>query len=77
MALSLLQGQRRLSKIVGSGKVAEQAETENHNHRKLSNLITWITTLSNSIKQIELDIGPPKMGSSWWIILTKHCTLEK
>ena len=25
-------------------------QTENHNHRKLTNLITWITTLSNSIK---------------------------
>ena len=28
----------------------QRAETENHNHRKLNNLIIWTTALSNSIK---------------------------
>jgi len=28
----------------------EQRQNENHNHRKLTNLITWTTALSNSIK---------------------------
>ena len=28
----------------------ESRETENHNHRKLNNLITWTTALSNSMK---------------------------
>ena len=27
-----------------------QQETENHNHRRLTNLITWTTALSNSVK---------------------------
>ena len=27
-----------------------RADTENHNHRKLTNLITWTTALSNSMK---------------------------
>ena len=27
-----------------------RGQTENHNHRKLTKLITWITTLSNSMK---------------------------
>ena len=29
---------------------SEGRKTENHNHRKLTNLITWTTTLSNSVK---------------------------
>ena len=29
---------------------SEGRQTENHNHRKLSNLITWTTALSNSVK---------------------------
>ena len=27
-----------------------RGQTENHSHRKLTNLITWTTTLSNSVK---------------------------
>ena len=30
-------------------------QTENHNHRKLTNLITWTTTLSNSIKLLVMQ----------------------
>ena len=30
--------------------VHEGRQTENHNHRKLTNLVTWTTALSNSIK---------------------------
>ena len=29
---------------------SEYRQTENHNHRKLTNLITWTTALSNSMK---------------------------
>ena len=29
---------------------SEGRQTENHNHRKLTNLITWTTALSNSMK---------------------------
>ena len=29
---------------------SEGKQTENHNHRKLTNLITWTTALSNSVK---------------------------
>ena len=29
---------------------SEDRQTENHNHRKLTNLITWTTTFSNSMK---------------------------
>ena len=29
---------------------SEGRQTENHNHRKLTNLITWTTALSNSVK---------------------------
>ena len=30
--------------------LSEGRQTENHNHRKLTNLITWTTALSNSMK---------------------------
>ena len=29
---------------------SEGRQTENHNHRKLTNLITWTTSFSNSMK---------------------------
>ena len=42
-----LHGQRNVGKMVGAEK--GQAD-RNHNHRKLMNLITWITALSHSMK---------------------------
>ena len=36
---------------------SEDRQTENHNHRKLNNLITWITALSNSMKLPAMPCG--------------------
>ena len=33
-----------------SFSIREGRQTENHNHRKLTNLVTWTTALSNSVK---------------------------
>ena len=49
-------------------------QTENHRHRKLTNLITWTTALSNYNPCL---VGPPKMDRSWWRVLTKCGPLEK
>ena len=49
-------------------------QNENHNHRKLTKLITWITALSNSMK---LWAKPPKTDGLWWRVLTKRDPLEK
>ena len=50
----------------------------NHNHRKLPNLITCTTALSNSMKLNDpCHVGPPKMDGSWWRVLKKHGPLEK
>ena len=35
-------------------------QTENHNHRKLTNLITWTTALSNSMKLSHAVWGHPR-----------------
>ena len=41
-------------------------------------LITWITALSNSMKNYEpCCVGPPMMDGSWWRVLTKCGPLEK
>ena len=53
-------------------------QTESHNHRKLTNLITWTTALSNSMKLwAMLHVELPKMEGSWWRVLTKCGPLEK
>ena len=49
---------------------------ENHNHRKLSNLITWTTALSNSMKLWAMPYRATQDGS-WWRVLTKYGSLEK
>ena len=36
---------------------SEGRQTENHNHRKLTNLITWTTALSNSMKLWAMPCG--------------------
>lgn len=38
---------------------------KNCNHRKLNNVITWITTLYNSWNYQSCHAGPPKMDKSW------------
>ena len=48
-----VQGKRNPSKMVGAERGHQRAEgrqKENHSHRKLTNLITWATALSNSMK---------------------------
>ena len=46
-------------------------------HRKLANLITWTTALSNSMKLRHAIWGPPKTDGSWWRGLTECGPLEK
>ena len=56
---------------------SEGRQTENHNHWKLTNLITWTTAFSNSMKLWAMHVGPPKTVGSWWRVLTKCGPLEK
>ena len=56
---------------------SESRYTENHNHRKLTNLITWTTALSNAMNLWAMLCGPPKLDGSWWRGLTKCGPLEK
>ena len=41
-------------------------QTENHNHRKLTNLITWTTAVSNSVKQWAL---PCRATGDGWVMV--------
>ena len=50
---------------------SEVRQNENHNHRKLINLILWTTALSNSKKLWAMLRWPPKTDGSWWRVLTK------
>ena len=51
---------------------SEGRQNENHSHRKLTKMITWITALCNLMKLWATPVGPCKTDSSWWRILTKH-----
>ena len=56
---------------------SEGRQNENHNHRKLIKLITWSTTLPNSMK---LWAMPCRATLDRWVIvesLIKHGSLEK
>ena len=44
-----VKGKRSPSKMVGTERGHQRAD-RNHSHRKLTNLITWTTALSNSMK---------------------------
>ena len=55
---------------------SEGRQNENHNHRKLTNLITWTTALSNSMKLWAMPCRTTQ-DRSWWRILTKCGPLEK
>ena len=48
--IPLVQGKRNPSKMVGVAEGIRGQTHWNHNHRKLVNLITWTTVLSNSMK---------------------------
>jgi len=54
----------------------EGRQTENHNHRKITNLITWTTALSNSMKLWAMPCRATKTDGSWWRVLTKWGQLE-
>ena len=51
-------------------------QTENQGNRKVTNLITWATAFSNSMK-LAMPVGQPKTGGSWWRGLTECDPLEK
>ena len=58
---------------------SEGRQTENHSHRKLTNLITW-TTHSLVLTQWNCEpchVWSPKTDESWWRVLTKSGSLEK
>ena len=50
--------------------LSEDRQNENHNHRKLPKLITWITSLSNSMKQCAMPCRATQDGrvtvELWW-----------
>jgi len=52
-------------------------QTENHNHRKLTSLITWTQPRLTQWNYEPCCVGPPKMDTSWWRVLTKRGPLEK
>ena len=45
---------------------SEGRQTENHNHRRLTNLITWTTALSNSVK---LWAMPCRASQDRWVVV--------
>ena len=60
----LRQGKRNPSKMVGAEGGHQRANRLKPQSKKLTNLITWTTALSNSMKQL-CHLGPPKMDGSW------------
>ena len=56
---------------------SEDRQNENHNHRKLTKLITWITTLCSLKKLWAMLYRAHKMDKLCWSSPTKHAPLEK
>ena len=56
---------------------SEGRENENHSHKKLTNLITWTTALSNSMKLWAIPCGATQDRQVMVRVLTKHAPLEK
>ena len=54
------QGKRNPSKTVGVVRGHQRADMLKHNHRKLANLITQTTALSNSMKLSHAVWGHPR-----------------
>ena len=59
--ISHVQGKKNPSKTVGVARGHKRADTLNHNHRKLANLITRATALFNSMK-LSLPMGHPRQA---------------
>ena len=57
--ISHVQGKRNPSETVGVARGHQRADAETHNHRKLANLITRTTALSNSLKLSHAVWGHP------------------
>ena len=55
-----IQGKRNPSKMVGAERGHQRADRLKAQHRKLANLITWTTALSNSIKLSHAMWGHPE-----------------
>ena len=56
---------------------SEGRENENHNHRKLTKLITWSQPCPTQWNYELSCVGPHKTDGSWWRVWTKHGQLEK
>ena len=54
---------------------SEGRQTESQ--RKLANLITWTTALSNSMELLAMPCRATQDDGSWWRVLTKFGLLEK
>ena len=54
-----------------------QPDDENHNHRKITNQITWTTACLTQWNYEPCCLGPPKTDESWWRVLPKCGPLEK
>ena len=64
-----IQGKTNPSKTVGVARGIRGQTHWNHNHRKLANLITWTTALSNSMKLSHGLWGHPRQmghGGEVW-----------
>ena len=57
--------------------LSESRQNESHNHRELTKLITWITTLSNSVKLWAMLCRVTQEGRVMWRVLTKCGPLQK
>ena len=55
-----IQGKRNPSKMVGAERGHQRADRLTAQHRKLANLITWTTALSNSMKLGHAVWGHPR-----------------
>ena len=66
--LSMLQPASPIRKLLQTSyhHPSEGRQNENHNHRKLTKLITWTTTLSNSMK---LWAVPCRAYQDGWVIM--------
>ena len=51
-------------------------QNENHNHRKLTKMITWIRRV-HSMKLWAMSCRATQDGESWWRVLTKHGLLDR
>ena len=56
---------------------SEGRQNETHNHRKLTKMITFITTLHNLMKLWDILCRATQDDGSWWRVLTKCGPLDK